>query len=231
MANIVLGAMVVEARGSVGGSTFSRNAGGAYARGRVKPTNPQTPFQSLVRSMLGANAKNWGSVLTDAQRSAWITVAPEHPLPNKVGAIITLSGIQMYQQLNMVLALVGSTPIDVPPADFSISALNSVAVTATSGGTPALFLTVDPIALATDEMLYVSATPQGSASRNFAKNVLRFVGTVADGASPINILTLWNTRFGSPALVAGQRITVGVSVVNTVTGVLSPITTATTIVS
>ena len=46
------GALVADARGSVGGAVISRNAGGAYMRTRTTPTNPNTPIPATLRNLL-----------------------------------------------------------------------------------------------------------------------------------------------------------------------------------
>lgn len=231
MANVLFGNGVADMRGSIAGSTFSRNRFGAYARNRTKPINTDTPFQSAIRNQLGSFAKQWGGTLTEPERQAFITIAPNHPLPNKLGQIVTLHGIAFFQQLNLNLHLVGGTPITVPPADFGITALESVSVAAANGTPGTMAITVTPSTLGANETLLVRATPMFPPGQNYFTNKLRVIGINAASASPISIIGQWDTRYGSPDLVAGQKIGIGVQIVNTVTGVASPVMTAITTVT
>ena len=47
------GALVVDGRGKLGGHVAAQNRGGSYLRTKVTPSNPQTTFQTGVRSMGG----------------------------------------------------------------------------------------------------------------------------------------------------------------------------------
>jgi hypothetical protein len=230
-ANIIFGNGVADARGSIAGTTFSRNRHGSYARNRTKPINTNTPYQSAVRNQIGSLSKQWGDTLTESERAAFVAIAPNHPVPNKLGQVTVLTGISFFQQLNMNLHAVGGTPITVPPADFSISALESVVLAVDSTPSEVMTIAVAPSALATNETLLVRATPMFPPGQSYFFNKLRVIGNVAASGTPIDILALWDTRYGSPALVAGQKIAVGVQVVNTVTGVASPMATAITVIT
>ena len=52
MALIKTGPAVAVISGSVGGTVFSRNKGGAYMRNRSIPVNPQSAAQVVVRAAM-----------------------------------------------------------------------------------------------------------------------------------------------------------------------------------
>ena len=50
MALVQYGGGIVDARGSIGGNTFSKCAGGHYMRARTKPVNPKSALQQTRRA-------------------------------------------------------------------------------------------------------------------------------------------------------------------------------------
>lgn len=119
MALIKLGGMIAEVRGSIGGTVFARNRGGAYARNRSIPINPASPAQIGVRAELGNLSNRWSTVLTQAQRDAWDLYADNVPLPNSLGELRNVTGLNMYVRANSLLALVGGTQVDDGPTEFT----------------------------------------------------------------------------------------------------------------
>lgn len=116
MASIRFGAGIVDARGSLSGQTFSRNASGAYIRARVAPTNPATPAQTAVRSAFGAISSAWGA-LSQATRDAYNSAAAGSlgQYVNRLGEVSHYTGQQLFQKLSTVAALFGEDPPDPPP--------------------------------------------------------------------------------------------------------------------
>lgn len=101
--------------GSIGGTTYARNRGGAYARNRTVPINPNSTSQTRARSSLGARSGQWSSVLTAGQRASWAAFAETQSVLNRLGESITLTGQQAYVRANTLLALAGETLVTVPP--------------------------------------------------------------------------------------------------------------------
>lgn len=85
--------------GSVNGTTFSRNASGAYMRNKTMPVNPNTEIQVQTRAGFTNAATSWRD-MTDGERSAWKTYAQNSPQQNSVGDTIHLSGFAQYMRLN-----------------------------------------------------------------------------------------------------------------------------------
>lgn len=90
-----------QTSGSVGGLTFSHNAGGMYTRARATPTNPNTTFQQEVRNAMSTLLGIWSATLTPAQRDGWSDYAADTPVTNRLGDAITLSGISMFVKSNV----------------------------------------------------------------------------------------------------------------------------------
>lgn len=108
-------ALLTEASGSLGGTTFSKGRNGSYTRKRVKPTNPRTNSQLRVRTILADFSRGWAG-LTDGQRTEWNTYASQATYIDKLGNKSKLSGINWYVRLNAQIAEFGGTAIDMPPA-------------------------------------------------------------------------------------------------------------------
>lgn len=114
---IVFGQGVAEGRGKLGGTVFSRNASGAYARRYVKPVNPSTLAQQAVRAQF-ANLASAYRGLSAGEQNSFIVQAPNYPQQDKVGNTITLTGQQLFNKMNMAVSTAGSAqPITtaVPP--------------------------------------------------------------------------------------------------------------------
>lgn len=95
-----------DARGSIGGVTYTRNRAGLVARGRVKPIDPNSADQIAARSRFADLAANFKG-LTDAQKAAWDNYALLHPYFNKLGEPVRLTANAMYLAYNAPRAVVG----------------------------------------------------------------------------------------------------------------------------
>jgi hypothetical protein len=120
MASIKLGSIVSDIRGVIGGTVFSRNGGGAYAKARTSGTNPNSTAQQTVRSIISACYAAW-SALTAAIREDWGTYAKNVTVPNRLGDQINLSGYNMYCRTRAVLALIGEAMVAAAPTDMSLA--------------------------------------------------------------------------------------------------------------
>lgn len=119
MALVRAGGGVSEISGSIGGTTFARNRGGAYARNRTTPLNPKSAAQTIVRAGFASLATRWATVLTGSQRDAWSEWAANVPVPNRLGEDRFLTGLQTYIKSNALLQLIGATLADNAPVSFT----------------------------------------------------------------------------------------------------------------
>lgn len=82
-------------RGSVGGITYTANQfQPLIARARVAPVNPNTSYQSMIRSAFAGAANMWRNV-TDAVREAWDDYAKTCIYEGPMGTY-TIPGRQMF---------------------------------------------------------------------------------------------------------------------------------------
>jgi hypothetical protein len=220
---IGLGSVVSDIRGSIAGTTYSRNKGGAYARARVAPINRNTPAQSLVRANFAANAKLWSGTFTASERAAWTAFAAANPLVNILGASIIVSGLAMAQKLNQVLAQIEAAPITSPPPDLSVDALAASTGATAVSGTHVIKVTTDAQTAVTDADYYLFATAPLAPGKTPQASQYRFVGQYSSVAANVDIdfSATYNALFGS-VWIAGQSIGVLVATVNNVSGAVTP---------
>lgn len=185
-----------EMAGSIAGVTFSHTKGGLSVKRRPTPTNPQTPAQQLVRSILDELARKWRDVLTDADRQDWNAFAALQTERNKLGESVNWSGQQQFIALNSRLLRTGSTaqlaspPVSGPPD------LTSVTLTAGVGASASVAFTATP--LAAGHKLIVWGLPNHSPGRRPLLSNCTILGvsaaaatspfTLADAPQPIEDL-------------------------------------------
>jgi tellurite resistance-related uncharacterized protein len=131
MAKIKFGALAQDARGSLAGSTFTKNRYGAVVRVKVSPVQPQTARQLQQRSAFTANSQAWRALL-DADRAQWNVYAANHPIVDVFGDSQVLSGNAAYLKINATLTTLGETVVDVPPAEPTTPPPAATAVAATA---------------------------------------------------------------------------------------------------
>ena len=173
MARIKFGHGVADARGSVGGTVFSRNASGAYMREKVTPVNPQSSRQTAVRSRLTTLSKEWAD-LSEVQRSGWAALAQAYPRRDVFGNPLVLSGIAQFQACNGMLLNAGQPSISNPPADLLVPEL-SITTLELASASRTLSIEVTPLPLGADDLLYLELTPRFSPGISFYSNLLRFL--------------------------------------------------------
>lgn len=215
MAKILYSALVSDMRNKLNGSVLSKNRYGNYIRNKVTPTNPQTTDQVAARNKLATWSQGWRGI-TQAQRLGWITGASSFPIIDIFGNSKILAGNALYTQLNVNLALIGETNIDNLPTPVAIPAITALSLTAAEG-TPSLSIVFAPTPVAADFDMLIEATPPIAQSRLFVKNQFRVIRKVnAAGTSPVNALTAYTNKFGTPA--AGKVIYVRVRLISVLTG-------------
>lgn len=116
MAILKLGELVAGIRGTVGGTIYSANKAGPFARRWSKGPNPQTSKQTVQRGMMTTHSAPW-LALAQADRDDWDTYAaePAQELTNSLGEAYYASGYNWYCRINTHLLLSGRARRDVFP--------------------------------------------------------------------------------------------------------------------
>jgi len=216
MASIRFGNGVADARGSINGTTFSRNANGGYARNRTTPTNPRTGRQVAQRLLLSGLSSQWRS-LDNGERQTWIDGAPNFPYTNRLGERSTLTGPQLYTKLNLALLSAGQPTISRCPAPEVFPFLgDAVLVLDSNAGVLDFAVNYDndiPVGFTAQ----VFASVGVSAGRNATSTPKKLVATVAGAGAPsVAFGAGYSSVYGPP--VGGTNIVVEVRLVNNSTG-------------
>ncbi len=171
------GTIIGEASGSFASLTFSRNRGGQYIRQRAVPTNPGTPFQSVIRGNVNLLANSWTDVLSSSQREGWEVYAVQVPLPDKLGELRNVGGLAMYTRSN-VSRLQGALPrLDDAPTIFDLGEF-----------TPVTFVSASVIAQTVTVAINLSDAQEHTASkRNLTRRVVSAL-VLADNMSAKQIV-------------------------------------------
>lgn len=227
MAKLRFGTLITDSRGSVEGTTFSRNRFGATARGRKPPILKRTQFTTQIRSTLATFSKRWSSTLTQVQRDAWLALAVANPVTDVFGNAHALTGHQLYIRANQLLTSAGVATIDVAPVDQAITGLTSASIVATAPATLTVTFAATP--LAAGHRLYLLATPNLSPGQTPDVSQMRFIGVSALAeTSTFAAGSLYTTRLAP--LLTGRRVSVFVKVFRDSRAVLSPGIIATDII-
>lgn len=166
MAKILYGPVVAEARGSVAGTTYSRNTYGPYMRNKASPVQPQSPNQVAQRASFTAMTQRWRDTLSAAQRDAWNDYAAQTPLVDAFGNKIQLKGNAMYVRFNALWDRIGETPVDDGPVTPGEAPM--LDCTLAGDTTNGIQLTAySPLLLTADRILILQCAATVAQSRNF----------------------------------------------------------------
>jgi len=213
MAKVVFGGGVAAMSGKAAGNVFSRNAGGSYVRNFKVPTNPNTAKQQAARDKLSGWSAAWRD-LTDSQREQWNAWAQTHPILDRVGASIILTGHMAYVKLNINGELASAAEYVNPPADpvMKTPVLEDGSLAAAAGaGTMVVNAGTD---LAEDDIIFLWASPPVSPGVNNTQNLDRLIAVQTLGAAvtagdPLpSLATAYTETFGALTGQAGKAINV-----------------------
>lgn len=192
---------LIEPRsGSYQGITASRNRYGQYVRTRATPVNPASSAQGTVRGRLSVNAAAWRA-LTDAQRAGWEGLASQMSRTDALGQSYTLNGFGAYVSVNNNNLAAGNAVVSDAPALVTPSTVETMTVTLTSAS---FSIAYTPTPLDTGARLFVYASPQRTAGRQFEADLRLIHVSAAAAASPANVLSAYTARFGVP--VTGNKV-------------------------
>jgi|ETNmetMinimDraft_30_1059905.scaffolds.fasta_scaffold144829_1 hypothetical protein len=122
MSKLTLGALIADARGSVGGVTFSKWKGTNYVRSKVKPANPKTAAQIAVRDAMTVCVKSWGTMIAGT-KTPW----------NDGAKGKTKTGANMFTAANLSTEIAGNYT-DLTPVDTSVPNISTWAAAAGAAG-------------------------------------------------------------------------------------------------
>lgn len=169
-----------EASGSIGGITYSHNAGGQYTRVRRTPTDPGSQPQFTIRSIVGALVNHWVDTLTTAQRNAWATYAANVPINDVFGDPRHRSGINHYVRSNVPRIQAGAPRVDDGPTIFNLGSYTLPTITASESTQEisVAFTVADDWVDEDDSYLIAWSSRPQNPTINFFKGPYRLLGSV-----------------------------------------------------
>ena len=228
MALIKFGMMMTDARGKLGGHVFTKARNGATIRTKVSPANPQTPAQSLSRSIFATVSSTWRT-LEESARVAWNAAVNDYSRTNVFGDNYLPSGKNLFTQLNCNLLNVGLPIIQNPPSPLTFDGIFVADITVINADTE-----ITPqFPNGTPGIEYIKVM---EASKPFSAGKFNFSGAYSKVAqwssatplTPAQLYTAYVFKYGVPA--TDQKIAFRFYVISIDTGQKSQYTNATTIV-
>lgn len=203
---MLVGGMLTQMSGSLGGITASHNRGGLYLRARAIPVNPATPQQETVRQATSFLTDAWNNTLTAAQREAWTVYADNVPIANKLGNVGNIPGLAMYVRSNVPRIQAALPVVNDGPTNFTLGSFTepSFGGDATADEVDVTFDNTDAWANEDDAALLVYASRPQNVTKVFFKGPYRLAGIIAgDSATAPTSPAAIAAPF---AFVAGQRV-------------------------
>jgi hypothetical protein len=209
------GALMVDFRGSAGGTTASQNTYSKYLKNKSTPVNPSTVAQQLVRSFMATISQSWKGI-TQAQRDLWNQITSSYQTTNVFGDLMKYTGFNLYVKLNRNLLEIGEAQIADAPAPAAPAGMLSLSLDADINGPKLELAFTDPIDAADKVIVYATA-PQ-SAGKQFVKSEYRKVHVLdSTDTTPVDIIAEYSAKFGGLGAIDG-KIFVQLRPVNIATG-------------
>ena len=145
--------------------------------------------------------------LTALQQGAWISYATGHPITNRLGSSIKLTGAQYFIKCNAALLNAGQVIVDTPPVSTTIQPAVVVGFALTT--TPNMTLLLTPGTAG--DFINVAVAKWTSSGINFNKTFSQ-VQTVGSDAGAIDVTAAWTAFAGTPTV--GQKAWIRLTPVN-----------------
>lgn len=185
------GTIIGEASGSLSSMTFSHNRGGQYIRQRAVPTNPNSTYQQVVRSLVSSLSGLWSSGISATDRDAWDVYAAQVPIADALGEPRNVGGLGMYIRGNvgrLQSGVAGLTRVDPGPTVYNLGEYSAPVIgtiNAISGLMSLAFTNTDEWANEDGSAMLVYASRPQNPGINFFKGPYRYAGAIeGDGTTP-----------------------------------------------
>lgn len=223
MAIFTPGSIISEIRGSVGTDTYSKTFAGPVVKQKIAPypvgSGPQLSWQDRVAAGVAA----W-QALTDAQRRQFTKAAKSRRQKSSLGLKKPMTGYALFMSRYLLASKAGEEANLYPLAKkmnvrYEIAAINL--------STTAFEIAVRNPGVLASTRLTIYATGPLSPGITWINPALLWMvrenGTSSAGLQVIDFTTDYETKYGSIAGLAGQRVAVGLMCWNYETGEKTPI--------
>lgn len=204
MAIVKFADIIVGARGTFGGVTYSANRAGPYIKTWAKSSNPRSTSQTAQRTRFAEFSSAWRN-LTASQQTDWNDYAldPAQQLTNSLGETYTVPGIDWFVKINMQRSIVGLSQRDDAPtlAPITITALSNFSIATT--GAVQFDIDITEFPGGAQVIAHLSFAP--SVGRNVYPTNRRFIYSALNPGTDTRNVPASNVTnaFGTP--IAGTR--------------------------
>ena len=203
MARIIYGALVDSIRGSIGGTTFQRNAYGFTCKRKPNMVRPWTADQRIMQAAFSRAVKAWKEA-ESSTRINWETWAGVNPQYAKHNPSSVLTGFACFVKWHVQWFIGGMTTIDTNPM-LTIPTVSPVTVKLILA-TGVFTLDLTTAGGESWNLNYSLSRPLGSA-QHFIGTKTRFIKRMTDITGTFDITNLYTAKYGSLPKV-GDRIAV-----------------------
>lgn len=102
MAGIKYSSLVTEIKGKLGNTVFQRMGKSFGVRSQSSSNYTNSIWAQQWRNSFNLCVNQW-NILSSADKQLWVNMAPSWPATNRFGVSITLSGFQLFMQINTLL--------------------------------------------------------------------------------------------------------------------------------
>ena len=199
--------LIPPSSGSIQGVTYSHNRGGAYTRKRATPVvGTRTTRQGVVKGNMTVASQAW-QLLSPADQASWISYANGHPVINRLGSSIKLTGSQYFIKCAAALLNAGQPLPTLPPTSTTIQPV--VVATYAVTDTPDMLVEFTPGTAG--DFILVAVAKWTSLGVNFQKTYSQ-VGVIGSDAADADFIDEWVAFAGNP--VVGNKAWIRLTPVN-----------------
>lgn len=205
MARIIYSALIESIRGSIGGTTFQKNAYGYTIKKKPNMCKPNTQPQQLQKTFFALAVRAWGQ-LTNAQRTDWDTWASTYPQYAKHNPSSQLSGFAVFTRVHVYRLMYGRG-VDTNPT-YTAYAQDTIGL-GIKNAAGVLTLEVTSALESEEWWMVLSVSRPFTDSQNFVGSRVRYMDQRTNVSDSVNITTKYTSLFGILPAV-GQKIALSV---------------------
>jgi len=209
MAKIKMGAIVVDARGKIGGHSFQASPNGLRLISNKSGTKKSSVAQQKNRAKFSKNVKDW-SLLTAGQRDTFNVQTANYKQSDVFGDLQTPSGKTLFSKLNQNLALSNQPKISEAINPVPLPNVSNMRV---SCSTLAQHLRILTDTLTTNHKFIIYSTPKLGGAVAYVKDKFTQLAVISGGVGvPLEVWAEFSAKYGVP--VTGDNFHLAYRVIN-----------------
>lgn len=193
MASIQLSSLVTDIKGSVGGTTFSRNRSGLTAKAKIVGKKNTTAKQQIELQNNTLLRNQW-ALLTLSQKQVWNEYAVINTKTNRYGTTKSLTGFNWFISVNNAWYYMYGVFLYIPPAFAYPAFLPSFSISVSPSGLIVTWST--PIDTGLIDIFIFTSSPT-RATAHLTRGLYRLTGKgVLDYSNTFDITSFWELAHG-----------------------------------